>query len=92
MTKGAGFPAKGLVFLRIIADTSTAAIPTKYISGTINELFVYPADSPAMTPPNQDNNGKFCSAGNKGSRHNRQTSVIILLDGFGSHDFRHAAS
>ena len=35
MTKGAGLPEKGAVFLSIIAAQSTAAIPMKNMSGAI---------------------------------------------------------
>ena len=51
ITNGAGFPENGFVFFRMIAATSTATIPMKYISGAINELSWYPATSPEITPP-----------------------------------------
>ena len=35
ITNGAGLPENGLVFFNMIADTRTAAIPTKYMIGAI---------------------------------------------------------
>ena len=49
----------------MIAATSTATIPIKYISGAINELSAYPAVSPAITPPIRAITGSFAPQGIK---------------------------
>ena len=48
MTKGAGLPENGFVFLRIRPETITARMPTKYAAVAINAL--PPKNADAIRP------------------------------------------
>ena len=63
MTNGAGFPLNGFVFLSIIAEIRTAAIPMKYIAGATHALPAYPVAAPAITPPISAITGSFAPHG-----------------------------